>query len=221
MSNLKLRRAAAAAAAEDSLAYQERREAIVAAAGRVFHSKGYAATKLADVALESGVDRATLYYYVSSKWDLFRDVVSEAIEQNVIDAEALVRRDLTASEKLSELIEMLMTSFGRSFPAIYVFVQEDMHKIEPPGGESSAWFATSQRWNTRYFTAVKRIIAQGMTSGEFSTALTPGLVASSLIGMLNSSYLWYKPNGKISAASIGTGLAKLILNGLKPSKRGE
>jgi AcrR family transcriptional regulator len=222
---MKLRRAAAAAAAEDSLAYRERRQAILEAAGRVFHLKGYAATKLADVAIESGVDRATLYYYVSSKWDLFRDVVSEAVEQNVIDAEMLARQDAPAPEKLARLIEMLMTSFGRSFPAIYVFVQEDLHKLERSPGESSdQWLAKSQQWKIRYFTAVKRIIAQGMAAGHFSTDLTPGLVANSVIGMLNSSYLWYEPKGKMSAASIGAGISKMILSGLQPpriSKRGQ
>jgi TetR/AcrR family transcriptional regulator, cholesterol catabolism regulator len=221
MSNMKLRRAAAAAAAEDSLVYRERRQAILEAAGRVFHLKGYAATKLADVAVESGVDRATLYYYVSSKWDLFRDVVSEAVEQNVVDAEALAKQDAPASEKLSQLIEMLMTSFGRSFPAIYVFVQEDLHKLERSPGESSDdWLAKSQQWKTRYFAAVKRIVAQGIAAEEFSTRLTPGLVANSLIGMLNSSYLWFEPKGKMSAASIGAGIADMVLQGLQPKRSG-
>jgi AcrR family transcriptional regulator len=217
MSNMKLRRAAAAAASEDSLVYRERRQAILEAAGRIFHLKGYAATKLADIALESGIDRATLYYYVSSKWDLFRDVVSEAVEQNVIDAELLAKQDAPAPEKLSRLIEMLMTSFGRSFPAIYVFVQEDLHKLErSPGENSDQWLAKSQQWKTRYFAAVKRIVAQGMAAGEFSTTLTPGLVANSVIGMLNSSYLWFEPKGKMSAASIGAGIAKMMLKGLQP-----
>jgi AcrR family transcriptional regulator len=216
MSNMETRRAAVAA---DSLAYRERRQAILEAAGRVFHLKGYAATKLADVALESGIDRATLYYYVSSKWDLFRDVVSEAVEQNVIDAETLAKQDAPASEKLCRLIEMLMTSFGRSFPAIYVFVQEELHKLERSPGESSdKWLAKSQQWKSRYFTAVKRIVAQGMAAGEFSTTLTPGLVANSLIGMLNSSYLWYEPKGKMSAASIGAGIAEMMLKGLQPAR---
>ena len=113
-----------------------------------------------------------------------------------------------------------MTSFGRSFPAIYVFVQEDLHKLERSPGESSDnWLAKSQQWKTRYFTAVKRIVAQGIAAEEFSTTLSPGLVANSLIGMLNSSYLWFEPKGKMSAASIGAGIADMVLQGLQ-TKRG-
>jgi hypothetical protein len=84
--------------------------------------------------------------------------------------------------------------------------------------------AKSQQWKTRYFTAVKRIVAQGIAAEEFSTTLTPGLVANSLIGMLNSSYLWFEPKGKMSASNIGAGIAEMVLHGLQPrgrSKRGK
>jgi len=111
MSSIGSRRAAAAAAASDSPAYQERRDAIRAAAGRVFHRKGFAATKLNDVAEEAGMDRASLYYYVGSKEQLFREVVSDAASANIVEAERIAASEATARVKLARLIESLMTSF--------------------------------------------------------------------------------------------------------------
>ena len=75
MSEIAKRRAAAAASAENNPAYREKQEAIRRAAGKVFHQRGFHATKLNDVAESAGVDRASLYYYVGSKEQLFRDVV--------------------------------------------------------------------------------------------------------------------------------------------------
>jgi len=61
MSGIAGRRAAAAAAADSNPAYREKQELIRQAASRVFHQRGFHATKLHDVAAEAGVDRASLY----------------------------------------------------------------------------------------------------------------------------------------------------------------
>ena len=61
----------AAALAEGSAAYAERRAEIIAAAAKVFREKGYRGTSLADVAESLDTDRASLYYYIGSKEELF------------------------------------------------------------------------------------------------------------------------------------------------------
>ena len=47
--------------------YAAKREELVRIAARLFKEQGYQATKLADIAREAGMDRATVYYYVGSK----------------------------------------------------------------------------------------------------------------------------------------------------------
>lgn len=55
----------------------DRRQTILEAALRLFAEKGYNATTNADIAREAGITAAALYYYFSSKEELFRAVVSE------------------------------------------------------------------------------------------------------------------------------------------------
>ena len=50
-----------------------KRQAILDAALEVFSEKGYAATRLDDVAARAGVAKGTIYLYVSSKQELFED----------------------------------------------------------------------------------------------------------------------------------------------------
>jgi TetR/AcrR family transcriptional regulator, cholesterol catabolism regulator len=108
MSEIGRRRAARAAA--DSAGYTERVLAIREAAMRVFRAKGFRAASLNDVAEEMGMSRASLYYYIGSKEELFRDVVSEAVTSNIEAAEKVVAQDLSADRKLASLIELLMKS---------------------------------------------------------------------------------------------------------------
>jgi TetR/AcrR family transcriptional regulator, cholesterol catabolism regulator len=215
MSSIGSRRAAAAATAADSPAYQERRDAIRAAAGRVFHRKGFVATKLTDVAEEAGMDRASLYYYVGSKEQLFREVVSDAAVANIEDAERIAATELPAREKLTRLIESLMTSFERHYPYLYVLVQEDFQKLNRSGVADDEWRAVLREWNERYFAAVKSIVAQGMRSGELRSSLPPGIIANTLIGMVDSTHMWFQPNGMMDAAEIAAGMAEMVLGGLE------
>jgi TetR/AcrR family transcriptional regulator, cholesterol catabolism regulator len=218
VSEIGRRRAARAAA--DSPGYTERVLAIREAAVRVFRAKGLRVTTLNDIAEEAGMSRAALYYYVGSKEQLFRDVVSEAVTANIADAERVVAEDLPADRKLARLIELLMQSFERHYPYLYVFVQEDFSKL---GGDAEgvrgAWEATIGDWNKRYFDLVKQVIADGIGNGDLRTILPPGVVANCVIAMTNSSHAWFRPHGLMDGAEIGTGLARIILDGLRPPQQ--
>jgi AcrR family transcriptional regulator len=58
---------------------EERPAEIVAAALESFAERGFAATRLDDIAARAGVTRGTLYLYFSSKEDLFKAVVRQSI----------------------------------------------------------------------------------------------------------------------------------------------
>src|SRR2546428_7615210 len=64
---------------------------IVAAALDVFGERGFAATKLADVARRAGVTKGTVYLYFDSKEALFKAVVRETIVPVIAKGEALAQ----------------------------------------------------------------------------------------------------------------------------------
>ena len=74
--------------------WERRKEArpaeIVAAALHLFSDRGFAATRLEDVATVAGVSKGTVFLYFESKEQLFEAVVREAVAPNIARAEALV-----------------------------------------------------------------------------------------------------------------------------------
>jgi AcrR family transcriptional regulator len=69
---------------------QARPGEIVAAALDQFAERGFAATRLDDVAARAGVSKGTLYLYFDSKEELFKAVVRESLLPNIARVEALV-----------------------------------------------------------------------------------------------------------------------------------
>ncbi len=94
--------------------WKRRKEArpaeIIAAALELFGERGFAATKLADVARRAGVTKGTLYLYFDSKEALFKAVVRETIVPVIVQGEALARSH-TGSAR--ELLEQLVRDYWR------------------------------------------------------------------------------------------------------------
>jgi len=94
--------------------WQRRKEArpgeIVAAALELFVERGFAATKLADVARRAGVTKGTVYLYFDSKEALFKAVVRETIVPVIAQGEALAQ---SFSGSARDLVEQLVREYWR------------------------------------------------------------------------------------------------------------
>ncbi len=78
---------------------------IVAASLACFAERGFAATRLEDVARRAGVTKGTLYLYFPNKEELFKAVVRQAVVPNIVLGETLVAR---SSEPAPVLLEQLI-----------------------------------------------------------------------------------------------------------------
>src|SRR5438034_5860077 len=88
----------------------ERPAELLAAALEVFVEKGFAGTKLADVARRAGVTKGTVYLYFDSKEALFKAEVRETIVPVIAQGEALAQ-SFTGSAR--ELLEQLVREYWR------------------------------------------------------------------------------------------------------------
>ncbi len=68
-----------------------RPDEILAAALEVFSDRGFAATKLEDVARKAGVTKGTIYLYFENKEALFKALIRETIVQVIAQGEALAQ----------------------------------------------------------------------------------------------------------------------------------
>jgi AcrR family transcriptional regulator len=97
-----------------ALGKAERREAILAAALEEFSARGFAATRLDDVARRAGVAKGTIYLYFRDKESLFQELVRATLSPVVGALEAARTADLPAravAEAIADLFvrEILAT----------------------------------------------------------------------------------------------------------------
>lgn len=90
--------------------WQRRKKArpgeILAAALKCFAERGFAATRLDDVAARAGITKGTLYLYFKNKENLFEAVVREAIVPNIARFERMITDSSKSTDKLLEQILM-------------------------------------------------------------------------------------------------------------------
>lgn len=87
-----------------------RPEEIITAALEVFTDRGYAATKLEDVARRAGVTKGTIYLYFENKEALFKAIVRETIVPVIAKGEAIAQA-FTGSAR--DLFEKLVREYWR------------------------------------------------------------------------------------------------------------
>jgi len=87
-----------------------RPEEIVSAALEVFADRGFAATKLEDIARRAGVTKGTIYLYFDSKEALFKALIRQTIVPVIAQGEA-VAHSFTGSAR--ELFERLVREYWR------------------------------------------------------------------------------------------------------------
>lgn len=119
-----------------------RPQEVLAAALDLFVERGYAATRLDDVAARAGVSKGTLYLYFSSKEDLFKAVVREHVVPVLGEAEdtlasyqgssADLFRDLMlgwweriGNTRLAGISKLMMAESG-NFPDLAAFYHEEV-----------------------------------------------------------------------------------------------
>lgn len=117
---------------------------LTSAALALFVEKGFAATRLDDVAARAGVSKGTVYLYFKSKEDLFKAVIRESIVPALEEGEAIAAAHQGDSRSLLQKVlngwwqliggtalagvPKLMISEARNFPEVAKFYHE--HAIQ-------------------------------------------------------------------------------------------
>ncbi len=203
----------AAARDRKKAGYAIRRSEIIHAAAQVFKQRGYQGTSLADIAEAVGTERASLYYYISSKEELLDEVVTDVVRANLVVAEAIRDAPGAAPDKLRELITGLMKSYAEHYPFLYVYLQENLAHVAESRRE---WADEMRKVNRRWEDAVTAIVSQGIDEGSLRAITDPRVMAYGLIGMVSWSNRWFNPERTaVDATTIGESYARMLLDGME------
>ena len=195
-----------------SLAYKERRRQIAEVAAGLFNRLGFRGTSLAAIAKELGTDRASIYYYVADKNELFDELVGKVAEAHVVEAESVLAQEGTPLEKLRTLLIGLMSSYAQHYPLLYVHMRENLAHAEK---KRSAWSARMREVNRRYENVFIKLLTDGIADGTIRPLAPPKILAFGIMGIVNWTNRWYVPQKTPESPElIGSAYAELVVAGL-------
>jgi AcrR family transcriptional regulator len=201
-----------AAKTDSSASYQAKREEIAEAAVRVFNRLGFQRASLGAVAAELDIDRASLYYYVSSKEALFDEVVRTVVERNLEMIKRIKDSNISPRRKLYDLIVALMKSYGEHYPLFYIYIRENLSHVSD---KRSEWSRYMRDLNKQTSDAVIAIVEQGYSDKSFRNIGSARVVAYGVLGVVGWTHRWFRPaESDVSADEIGRTYAEMVLAGL-------
>lgn len=190
-----------------------RRAELVDAAARLFSARGYHGTSMQHLGSALGLQRGSLYAHIGSKEDLLFDVVDEGAERFL----EMARRTASSTEpphvRLRALLVGHVTIAAQHLDAATVFLNE--WRYLSPGPR-----ARIQAKRDDYEALVRKIVSDGIASGEFDSGIDVAMAGRLVLSAGNWVYTWYRADGALSAEAIGNELSDLIMDGLTKEKPG-
>jgi AcrR family transcriptional regulator len=215
------RRAASARVLRWERRPDHRPDELLEAALHIFAERGYANTKLEDIAAKVGVTKGTIYHYFATKEDLllraiehYHDRAFQPLEEVVHEqrgpVSATIRRFLRRAfgqldPARTSVLTLLVQGVARDVPHVY-----------------DRWLETGP---VRGWRILADLIEEGKARGEFRLDADSEVAARITMSGLILQFAWQRfadgaPHVGIDADQLIDSTADLLLQGLRPSGRG-
>ena len=158
----------------------DRERIIIDAALKVFSRKGYADTRMADIAREAEMSYGLVYHYFENKEKLFDAIVEEWWTGFYNELEELQKRPVPTEEKLVGIIRYILSVYGSKPNQISIFVTEVSR-----GFVYHAHTKGRDKFN-RLFTLCREIILEGQAKGVLRSDIQAHYLAYVFLGSIDT-----------------------------------
>jgi AcrR family transcriptional regulator len=181
------------------------RDAILRAAARLFRDRGFADTGMRDIAAAAELSAANLYHYFNGKDELLFYCQDRALDR-MLDAVTAARG---ANAPVAERLRLVFVAHMRTLLDDVEGATAHLQTESLPPALRSALV----RKRDRYEHALRRVIAAGVRTGEL-VDLDPAIVARAMLGAMNWTVTWYRPEGAESPDVVGDVIARFLVRGI-------
>lgn len=171
------------------------REDVIAAAGRLFATRGYHGTSMRDLGRELGLHGSSLYSHVTSKEDLLVAVVERGAERFEMSAAMALGDHDTPAERLRGLIGGHIDVVLDHTDEAKTFLDE-ARSLEDPARRRI------RDARNAYELRFRSVISDGVASGVFSPEADPKIATIFILSILNAVERWYDPGGTLDRAAL-------------------
>lgn len=181
-----------------------RKELILQGALTVFKEKGLEGAKIDEIARESGFGKATLYYYFSSKEEIFNALLLHGwlslwreLEDVAVGGDSPRRTFISMLKKIAETVNTDRPLYEFLFQAPKSFSHEENEKAE--------W----KPYQNRLYKVLTELIEQGIQADQFPK-MEPRLVLKAMGGLFHGLVFWDSDRKSITEDELEEMLGTLL-----------
>ncbi len=184
------------------------RQALIAAARRLFAERGYFNCRISDIARQAEMSQGNMYLYFPSKEALLKAVLAEAFESlGAVMAQAAAGAG-TARQKLDALVDGLLAYAGESSEFTAIMLSLMGHSS---GNMIARLGFDMSQIGLGYTQSVLSILAQGQAEGIIAASLDPLALTMMFFGLFNGLNLVYGPDWlALPPETIRAGIFRLL-----------
>jgi AcrR family transcriptional regulator len=186
------------------------RDEILEAAAQIFSQKGFHAASMQDIAQAVHLKKASLYHHVNNKQEILVAILDQALDLLIERMSEVMARPLSPDEKLRQAMKSYLQTMLEHRELASVLLLE--HRSLDP-----ELHARHVPRRDRFERLWRELIQEGLDQSIFCYVDTE-LAARALLGVMNWTITWYRPDGILSPEAVAAQFANLFLSGLLTRK---
>ncbi len=175
-------------------------------ATRLFAQKGYHNTSMRQIARALSMNQATLYHYFESKEQILYTLLNDTMDDALEKLEEICDSDLSAREKLEEVISFYTQYYAGQQDRLTLLVNEHLHL------EGALQEAVIQK-ERRYVRLIQSILKELADEGLMKP-IPPAVAAFAFFGMVHYTIKWYHMDGPIRSSELADYFLEIFTQGI-------
>lgn len=175
--------------------YNEKQQAIITIAEKLFSVNGFDGTSVRDIAHEAGVNVAMISYYFGSKEKLMEAVFEQKTNVMRLKVEnLLLNTELSSLDKLYTLIDDYVNKFMNQQQFQKIMLLEQL--VDKNGGVPQLIYELKKR----NIVSIEKLIQEGQNNGQFIEDIDIPLMMNTMVGTVSQmiiSQRFYKDINKL------------------------
>lgn len=171
----------------------------------MFRRRGVAAAGMREIAQEADLSPGNLYYYFSGKDELLLFCQERTVEHMLAAVEAARATPASSAEQLRSVLRAHVHAMLDELEGATAHLEVD---ALPEGMR-----APIIEKRDRYERAVRQLVMEGIARDEFAPC-DAALVTRAMLGAVNWTARWYRPDGARSVTEIAQTLTDYLVKGV-------
>ncbi len=186
--------------------FDDIRASILDAAARLFAAQGFRNTNIIDIGRACNASKSRMYHYFDSKESMLDEMLTQHVAVLVAQAAPLAAGPADPRTRLRDFLLLHLRHYHQARDRHTVLV-EDADHLSPDAR------AEVRRLEQQLVGLLERLL-QELNPERFTGRSNATAHAMLIYGMLNWTYTWYRPSGRLSLDALADQATGLCLHGI-------